>query len=202
MIEKKQKGLIANILDNFANITEKDFVKGIMFVIVTAVLASATNYLTVSRGSLPNLAIRGIFQAILPAIAFFATLVGFGFSIGIYHTLSRLLGGQGEIRRMAALGGYASLPMLGQHALRFVYFFLINDPTDLTPIGSGVVRILLNYFTIFSVTAIALTALAVKENYKVSGRRAIIIAFIPVLIPLVLAFLFRLQNIGLNPPLL
>jgi len=142
------------------------------------------------------------FKLFYQLFTFIATLVGFGFSIGIYHTLSRLLGGQGEIRRMAALGGYASLPILGQHALRFVYFFLINDPTDLTPIGSGIVRILLNYFTIFSVTAIALTALAVKENYRISGRRAFIIAFTPVLIPLVLSFLFRLQNIGLNPPLM
>ena len=139
-----------------------------------------------------------MFQAISPAIAFIATLVGFSLSIGIYHAVSRLLGGQGEIRRMAALGGYASLPMLGQHALRFFYYLLINDPADLTPIGSGVVRLLLNYFTIFSITAIALTVLALKENYKISGRRAFLIVFIPVLIPLALTLLLRLQNIGMT----
>lgn len=192
MIERKQKDLIAKIMDRFTKISEKDLVKGILIVVVTGVLASVTNYLKASRITLPNPEIRGMFQAISPAIAFVVTIVGFSLSIGIYHALSHILGGQGEIRRMMALGGYASLPMLGQHALRLVYYFLINDPTDLTPIGSGVVRFLLNYLTIFSVSAIVLTALAVKENYKISGRRAFMIALSPVLIPLALTLLLRL----------
>ena len=66
-----------------------------------------------------------------------------------------------------------------------VYYLMINDPNDLTPSGSGVVRPL-NYMTIFSITEIAL-------------KKTFIIGFILVLIHLTLTLLFRIQNIKITP---
>ena len=188
--------MLKGIKNSFSSVTEKDLIRGVVVVLLTGLFSGAANYIISSRVVLPAGVARGTLQAAGPVVAIVMTLVGFALSVAVYHAGSRILGGYGEMRGMYALAGFASAPMLVQSGLRAAYYFVVNDATDLTPNGSGVVRFMLNYFTVFSVAAIILTAIAVRQNYKTSGTKSLLIALLPVLVSMAFGFALRGFRLG------
>ncbi len=163
---------------------------GIAVVILAAVAQAFGSYLIMSRTESPLPGMGGTIATVVGIFAAVSTLLAWVITVLIYHAGARLLGGKGSLRRMFALGGMAYIPMLLQYTLRAAYSYAVVDPVP-APTGGPLVEFLLNHFTLFSVITIALTAVALVANYRVSGRKAVLIVFIPVFLGIVLGVVLR-----------
>ena len=190
MQQTQVKGLMQRIDFWISNISEKNLTKSLFIIVFTGVFAALTTYITISRAVTPLPATGGT-HIIRSVLIFVLTLLGFGFSIGVYHIASHLLGGIGNVKKITAMAGYASIPMLAQNAIRFIYYLFINDPTDNVPQLSGILGQILNHFTVFSIITLILITYAARQNYNISLRKAALVALIPIIISLSVSYVFR-----------
>ena len=124
-------------------------------------------------------------------------------SSSLLHVFSRVQGGKSSLRNMLVLGGSASTPFLIQHTLRLIDSLTINSEQVLQlMMGSqifenqflnSVLNSALNQFSVFWLWSLSLQAIALQENYKISGARSIITVLVTfmimVLLSVVLPFL-------------
>lgn len=212
--EKRKLGFIGTIIrclisprSSFRSILEKpSLMKATAVVLIIAILAAwaGFNY----RGKLPMTPPPGqlgapppgqagqaliIMEAIMALIGVFGTWL---ISSALIHGFSRTLGGRGYFRSMLTLAGYASVPLLIQHAIRLADSYVVSQEAllqlatslRLNPIANAA----LDIFTIFRIWSIVLLVIAARENYKISTKRSIaatglsfiVILFISVLLPL------------------
>jgi hypothetical protein len=181
--EKRKLGFIGTIIrclisprSSFRAILEKpSLMKATAVVLIIAILAAwaSFNY----RGKLPpgqaGQALI-IMEAMITLIGVFGTWL---ISSALIHGFSRTLGGRGYFRSMLTLAGYASAPLLIQHAIRLVDSFMVSQEAllqlatslRLNPIANAA----LDIFTIFRIWSIVLLVIAARENYKISTKRSI-----------------------------
>lgn len=123
-------------------------------------------------------------------------------SSALIHGFSRTVRGKGSFRNMLTLAGYASAPLLIQQVLRLADSFMVSQEQVLQlvtglqisvyPLLNTIANTAMNIFTIFRLWSIALLVVAVRENYKMSTARSIVvavtscilIAFLSVFLPL------------------
>ena len=184
MTEKQQTGRLAPIKVWLGGVTEKNLMKGLAIVVATAALSAATSYSTASAIDVPIAGAGGMLKTAAAVVAVISTLLGWVLSTVIYHAGARLLGGKGSLNRMFALGGYASLPLLGLQLLRFVYYSVLGQPVSTAATTS--LDLLFDAFNVFTVAALILTGVAVMINYGLTGRKSALIALLPTFIVIAL----------------
>jgi len=213
--EKRKLGFIGTIIrclisprSSFRSTLEKpSLMKATAVVLIIAILAAwaSFNY----RGKLPLTSSPGqpgppppgqagqalmIMEAIMTLIGVFAIWL---LSSALIHGFSRTLGGRGYFRSMLTLAGYASVPLLIQHAIRLVDSFMVGQEAllqlatslRLNPIANAA----LDIFTIFRIWSIVLLVIATRENYEISTKRSTVAAVLSFIVILFIsAFLFPL----------
>jgi hypothetical protein len=184
LTEKQQTGRLAPIKAWLGGVTEKNLRNALVIVVATAALSAATAYSTAGSIEVPIAGAGEMLKTAGAVIAVISTLLGWVLSTAIYHGGARLLGGKGSLNRMFALSGYASLPILGQQLIRFVYYSVLGQPMSTATTTS--LDLFFDAFNVFTVAALILTGVAVMINYGLTGRRSALIALLPTLIVLAL----------------
>jgi len=143
-------------------------------------------------------------QASIIAGAMTALIGVFGtwlISSALIHGFSSRLGGKGTFRSMLTLAGFASTPLLIQQVLRLADSFMVSQEALLLtatlqisadPLLNSIASAAVSIFTIFRLWSIVLLVVALRENYKMSTARSIVvaavsyilIAFLSVFLPL------------------
>jgi hypothetical protein len=189
MTENKQHtGRLAPIKVWLSQITEKDMLKGAIIVALTGILAAVIAYSNASRIETPIAGGSGILKTISAATALILTLLGWIFSSLIYHAGASILGGKGSLNRVFALSGYASIPLLLQEILRFIYYVVLSQSLSAYT-AVNILTLLLDHFTFFKVACLVLTGVAVMLNYGISGRKAAFVTLLPTLISIAFSLL-------------
>ena len=187
MTEQKQyTGITAPIQRWLGGVTEKDITKGALIVLLEGIFAGGAAYSAASMITLPVAGLAGTVQAIAAVSGIVMTLLVWVVSSLIFHGVAHLLGGRGNRNRMFALAGYASVPQLIQQLIRFVSYWFLGQTA--TTSGTGIIELLLQYFNVFSIIGLVLMSLAIMTNYKLPGKKAILVALIPSFIGLAFGF--------------
>jgi hypothetical protein len=188
---KEYTGLFASIKAWLSQITEKNMLKGATIVALTGILAGVIAYSNATRIEAPIAGVSGILKTVSAATALILTLLGWVFSSLIYHAGASVLGGKGSLMRVFALSGYASIPLLLQEILRFIYYVVFSQSPS-TSAAANILTLLVDHFTFFKVACLVLTGVALMLNYGVSGMKAAFIALLPTLI--IIAFSLLLTH--------
>jgi hypothetical protein len=185
LAEKQYTGRLARGEKWLDAVTDKDLTKGALIVLASGLFAGGAAYAAASNmdALLGNMA--GTVKIISVITTVIMTLIGWVISSVIFHGVAHLLGGKGDRNRMFALTGYATLPTLVQHILKFINYWFLGQ-TAATSVG-GVAEILVSTFNVFAIIGLVLLTLAIKNNYGISGRKAALIALIPTAIMLALS---------------
>lgn len=171
-----------------SQITEKNMLKGATTVALTGLLAAVIAYSNATRIEAPIAGVSGMLRTISAATALILTLLGWIFSSLIYHEGASVLGGKGSLNRIFALSGYASIPLLLQEILRFIYYVVFSQsPSASTAVN--ILTLLVDNFTFFKVACLVLTGVAIMLNYGVSGRKAALVTLLPTLISIAFTLL-------------
>jgi hypothetical protein len=189
MTEKKQHTeRFSPIKAWLSQITEKNMLKGATTVALTGLLAAVIAYSNTTRIEAPIAGVSGMLRTISAATALILTLLGWIFSSLIYHEGASVLGGKGSLNRIFALSGYASIPLLLQEILRFIYYVVFSQsPSASTAVN--IFTLLVDNFTFFKVACLVLTGVAIMLNYGVSGRKAALVTLLPTFISIAFTLL-------------
>jgi hypothetical protein len=171
-------------------VTEKHLIRGAGIVLVTGLLSAATAYTNASRIQVPVAGVAGMVQSIAAIAAVVMTLLGWVLSSIIYHIGASVLGGKGSLNRMFTLSGYASIPLLAQQLLGFIYYVVLGQQASASS-SAGILATLVDRFTVFNIIGLILVGVAVMLNYGLSGRKAAIVALLPTILSLAFALLTR-----------
>jgi len=185
MAEKQYTGRLARVEKWLDTVTDKDLMKGAAIVVASGIFAGGAAYAAASSMDTLLGEMAGMVKIISFVSAIVMTLLGWVISTLIYHAVSHLAGGKGDRNRMFALTGYASTPALVQQILRFINYWFLGQTTA-TSVG-GVAEVFLSTFNVFALIGLVLVTLAIKSNYKLTGRKAALIALIPTAISLALS---------------
>lgn len=165
--------------------------KGATIVALTGILAAVAAYSNATSIEAPIAGVSGLVKTMSAVTVLIFTLLSWIFSSLIYHVGASVLGGKGSLNRVFALSGYASIPLLLQEVLRFIYYIVFSQ----SPSASAAVNILtllVDRFTFFKVACLILTGVTVTLNYGVSGRKAAFVTLLPTLISI--AFILLLTQ--------
>ena len=194
----------------FESIREEDLWKGAVLILLVASFSALAgfNYASKSPLQLPVGLTPGNRQ-VFPRQAFdteafrksfvILSTVGNGLKVitgwlitaVILHIFARFLAGKGSLKRLMALTGFASIPLVLQQILRLIDSLTISRDTL---ININVARALgrtlamrlltgvLTIFTVFGIWVFALTILAVSFNYESSRRRAATVTLLAYLV--------------------
>ncbi|OGD55473.1 hypothetical protein A3K78_03345 [Candidatus Bathyarchaeota archaeon RBG_13_52_12] len=188
---KEHTWRFASIKVWLSQITEKNMLKGATIVVLTGLLAAVIAYSNAARIEAPIAGVSGTFKTISAAATLTLTLLGWIFSSLTYHAGASVLGGKGSLKRVFALSGYVSMPLLLQEILRFIYYVIFSQsPSASTSVN--ILTLLVDHFTFFKVACLVLTGVAVMLNYGVSGRKAAFVTLLPTLI--IIAFTLLLSQ--------
>jgi hypothetical protein len=191
MTDKKQyTGRLAPVMRWLDGVTEKHLIRGAGIVLVTGLLSAATAYTNASRIQVPVAGVAGMVQSIATIAAVVMTLLGWVLSSVIYHIGASVFGGKGSLNRMFALSGYASIPLLAQQLLGFIYYVVLGQQASASS-SAGILATLVDRFTVFNIIGLILVGVAVMLNYGLSGRKAAIVALLPTILSLAFALLTR-----------
>ncbi len=123
-----------------------------------------------------------IVNAMVGLIGVFGTWL---ISSALIHGFSSPFGGKGTFKSMLTLAGYASTPFLIQQVLRLadsftasqeeVLHLLTGFQISVYPLLNTIANAAMNIFTIFRLWSIVLLVVAIRENYKMSTARSIVI---------------------------
>jgi hypothetical protein len=215
--ENKNSGFIRDIIGcltsprgSFKSILEKpSLMKATVLILVIAIAAAWASFNYTGKLPLPDLGQDqlpfgpGQFTQVMVMVSAMMALIGvFGtwlLSSVLVHGISRPLGGKGIFRNMLTLAGYASTPLLIQHALRLADSFVISQETlqltaslqiSANPLLNSIANAAVGSFTIFRLWSIALLIIATYENYKMSTAKSTIATVLSsIIIVVVSAFL-------------
>jgi len=191
MTENKQyTGSFTPLKVWLSQITEKNMLKGATIIVLTGILAAVTAYSNSTRIESSIAEVSGILKTVSAVTALTLTLLGWILSSLIYHAGASVLGGKGSLNRMFALSGYASIPLLLQEILRFLYYVVLSQSPSASAV-ENIFTLLVDRFTFFKVACLILTGVAVMLNYGVSGRKAVFVVLLPTLISIAFALLLR-----------
>jgi hypothetical protein len=191
MTENKQyTGSFTPLKVWLSQITEKNMLKGATIIGLTGILAAVTAYSNSTRIESSIAEVSGILKTVSAVTALTLTLLGWILSSLIYHAGASVLGGKGSLNRMFALSGYASIPLLLQEILRFLYYVVLSQSPSASAV-ENIFTLLVDRFTFFKVACLILTGVAVMLNYGVSGRKAVFVVLLPTLISIAFALLLR-----------
>lgn len=191
--------------NGFQSVTEKDLRRGLVIVLLTAIVSASAGMVYLSRipvevliSSLasynvdpgPVVQAMGTFAAIG---GFVRVLVDWMLLTLMMHALAMLLSGKGSLRRFFALTGFAYLPLTLQQVLRIVDAS-IAQPSALVNLyvsnaqATGLMKVIvsMNLFTLFGLAALVLKGFAVSANYESTTRKGVLIAAVPYLLFIVL----------------
>jgi hypothetical protein len=183
-------GRLAPIKRWLDGVTENHLLAGVGIVALTSVRAGATAYSNASGIQVPVSGASGMLQSISTISAVIMTFLGWVLSSVIYHIGATILGGRGSLKRMFVLSGYASIPLLTQQLLRFVYYVVLGQQVSASA-STGLLATLVDHFTVFNIIGLVLVGVAVMLNYSLSGRRAAIVAILPMMISFVFVLAIR-----------
>lgn len=179
-----------NRLNTYFKVRKEDkFWRAFSIILLTSIFTAATSYLNLTRTviTLTNSPPGGLLYGLVIATTIVTTFFGWFLSNLLYQGISLLFGAGRSLKRMLTLSGYASIPMLFQSASRFAYFFISGEkPVSL--INEGLIGVILEHFTIFSVLTLILTTYAISENYSISFKKSLMIAFSPLILILLIRF--------------
>jgi hypothetical protein len=188
------KGVITKPQEAFNFIMGEDLWRGLIIITLIAGFSAWAGMIYTSKLSL-NVQISqgGVNIVVLSALSsVITTLTGWL----LIHAIAKLTGENGSLKRMFALSGFASIPLLAQQILRLVDAYTIT-PTALanyqianSQVTGLIMKIFLytNLFTIFGLLTLALTTFAVSANYEVSHKKSLIIAVSVYLVLIILQF--------------
>ena len=211
-MNEMRKGFLGQIREaltspknGFQSVTEKDLRRGIVIVLVTAIVSAAAGMMYLSKipvevlmSSLasynvdpgPVVQAMGTFAAIG---GFLRVLIDWALLTLMMHAFATLLSGKGSLRRFFALTGFAYLPLTLQQILRVVDA-LIAQPSALVNLyvsnaqATGLMKVIvsMNLFTLFGLAALVLKGFAISANYESTTRKGVFIAAVPYIIFIVL----------------
>ncbi|MBN1682706.1 YIP1 family protein [Candidatus Bathyarchaeota archaeon] len=181
----------------FKSKNENHFWISFSIVLLTTIFNVGTIYLSLVRSTNTSLQ-TGRLIAFPILIGFFGWIL----SNLLYHGFSLLFGVQGSFKRMLTLSGYAFFPILIQEVTRLLFFLISGEIPGTLIVGQGIIRVLIENFTIFRIITIVLTFYAISENYKLSLKKSALVALLPILIIIVLRVVFSsfFNNIGITRP--
>jgi hypothetical protein len=189
----------------FHSIEESDLTKGVIIIIVMVILAGYSSMLYL--GKIPLDVIRPElesvdssqfegFMGIMTGISSSVTImIGWVISTLLIHTISRISGGNGSLKRFFAMHGFASVPSLLNQIFRVIDASIIESTTLVSyfetyrDINNKLLKSFLgtNLINLWGLATIVLLVIATEENYSISRARAII----TVLVPSILYFLMN-----------
>jgi len=184
----------------FESITEKDLRKGALIIIIIALFSAITsfNYTMKSPFQLPLDSasndvhsfgpqstnpemIRGNFILLSTVRDGLKAITGWLVTGVIIHIFASILGGNGGLKRLLAITGFASIPQILKQIIRLIDAYTISRETLLSLIKVQAInqslpdrfisRIIAT-FSIFGIWTFALTIIAVSVNYRHSKGKA------------------------------
>ena len=180
---EKMIGVITVPSETFKNITEKDLKKGLLIIIITALLSGFAGSTYFSKMSLgPQLSEMQSQMTPFIAIANALTYVTRWLAPSLIITvIAKLMIGDGNTKRLLSMTSFASMPLLIQQILRLIDSQIVS-PAEVGQViasrftGEGLlIRFLnqgLNVLNVFGLITVILTVYAVTENYGTSKRKA------------------------------
>ena len=180
---EKLIGVITVPSETFKHITEKDLNKGLLIIIITALLSGFAGSTYFSKMSLgPQLSDMQSQMAPFIAIANALTYVTRWLAPSlIIAVIAKLRIGDGSTKQLFAMTSFASMPLLFQQILRIIDSQIIS-PSEVGQViasrftGEGfLVRFLnqgLNVLNVFGLITLVVTVYAVGENYGTSNSKA------------------------------
>jgi len=183
----------------FSTVDEGDLTKGLLVMFVMVLLAAYSSMLYMGKIPLSVLSPQlegvdvsqiegsmGLFAGIGSGISI---IVGWSAATLLIHGMGKLSGGNGSMKRMFALHGFASVPSLLNQLLRVIdasimdsaslasYFLSYRGLSKLFTAFIGA-----NLMNIWWLATIALLILAVEENYELSRTRSVMVVLLPSLV--------------------
>ncbi len=183
----------------FSTVDEGDLMKGLLVMFVMVLLAAYSSMTYMNKIPLSVLSPQlegvdtsqlggtmGLFAGIGSGISI---IVGWTASTLLMHGVGKLSGGNGSMKRMFALHGFASLPSLFNQLLRVIdasimdsasvagYFLASQNLGKFLTAFVGA-----NLFNIWGLATIGLLILAVEENYELSRTRSVLVVLLPSLV--------------------
>ena len=180
---EKLIGVITVPGETFKHITEKDIKKGLLIIIIVALLSGFAGSTYFSKMSLgPQLSDMqsqmAPFIALANAITYITRWLVPSLIIAV---MAKLMIGEGNTKRLLAMTSYASMPLLIQQILRLIDSQIISSAEVGQVIASRfmgeglLIRFLnqgLNVLNVFGLITLILTVYAVRENYGTSTGKA------------------------------
>jgi hypothetical protein len=194
---------------SFKSILEKPSLRmaaALIFVIAIIAAWAGYNYMgklplkfPVEGGLVNPEQIRQALMVVSVIASFISIFGGWFISSALLHAFSRFQGGKGTFKNMLTLAGYASTPLLIQNLLRLIDSFTVSQEELLRiagtlqvssqPFLNAIANIAINTFTIFRLWSMALIAIALRENYKISTSRSIATVIVTYIIMMFLSII-------------
>lgn len=199
-------GAIKSPRASFKSILEKPILsRSAALILIIAVLAALANYNYMGKfplaiplqqperpfaGAIINIEqLRQTLMLISALTGLIGVFLGWLVISALIHAFSKVQGGTGSFRGMLMLAGYSLIPLLIQNLIRLIDSFLITreEISKLAlqmftqPFLNALANATFNYLSIFRLWSMALLAIALSENYKLSTARSastIIITYI------------------------
>lgn len=183
----------------FSTVDEGDLTKGLIVMFVMVLLAAYSSMLYMGKIPLSVLSPQlegvdtsqiegsmGLFAGIGSGVTI---LVGWCASTLLMHGLGKLSGGNGSMKRMFALHGFASVPSLLNQLIRVVDASIMDSASiagyflSTQSLGKFLTAFIgANLMNLWGIATIALLVLAVEENYEVSRTRSVMVVLLPSLV--------------------
>jgi len=183
----------------FSTVDESDLTKGLLVMFVMVLLAAYSSMLYMGKIPLSILSPQlegvdtsqiegsmGLFAGIGAGITI---LVGWSASTLLMHGLGKLSGGNGSMKRMFALHGFASVPSLLNQLIRVVDASIMDSASlanyfiSYRSLGKFLTAFIgANLMNLWGIATIALLVLAVEENYELSRTRSVMVVLLPSLV--------------------
>jgi len=174
-------GVIARPVDTLRYVADNKLVfAGVLVYVAVAWISAVSSLpgtLSSANQAMPELSRLPLFDA--RAITFFTifgtpvlALISLFFISGIFHLIAKLLKGDGDFAGLLSASGFAWFPTVLAAPFGLLGF-----------LGGGIGDTLYSLVSFpFTIWALVLTVIAIRENYKFSTGRAVLTFFIPLLI--------------------
>ena len=180
-IISKVRGCVTSPRETFTTILEEDLRKGILLVLITALLAAVAGFAYGQKITALGPVVLTLTPAALALGGGLGLLVGWIVPSAAIHALASMQTGGGNLRRFLALTGFATTPHILRHIIRIMDAATVDNGLLLEAIASkanpsGFVVKLFSHNTdvlnVFGLWEMALIVIAVTVNYKMETRRA------------------------------
>jgi len=189
---RKIAGVFTHPRSTFEVITEKDLTRGLVVVLLVAIvgaLASAQYIYKMDLSSLPRIgllpgadasSLRGSLGIATGVITGIRTVTGWLIPALIIYIIAKLSTCEGGLKRLLAQTGFASMPLLIQHVLRLIDAYamqgslrndLFQTEVLITVLSQRIINQALNSLNLFSLVTISLTIVAASVTFRSSKKK-------------------------------